>query len=58
MSDPTVPSPCINICAIDDITGYCKGCYRSVPEVAAWPTLSDDQKRAVLARLPARRPKN
>ena len=50
-----VPSPCISICAIDDTTGYCKGCFRTVREVADWLYLTDDQKRAVLTQLEERK---
>lgn len=50
-----VPSPCINVCTIDPGTGWCQGCYRSLDEIAGWPQYSSDEKRAVLACLPARR---
>ncbi|MBY0408159.1 MAG: DUF1289 domain-containing protein [Rickettsiales bacterium] len=50
-----VPSPCISICAIDEATGLCKGCYRAIDEVAGWLYYTDEEKRAVLARLEQRR---
>lgn len=53
----SVPSPCIAVCAIDDASGFCCGCLRTLDEVAAWPRLSDAGKREVLARLAARRQK-
>jgi predicted Fe-S protein YdhL (DUF1289 family) len=37
------------------VTGYCEGCQRSIDEIVAWTRLDDAGKRAVLARLPARR---
>ncbi|MBL8539135.1 MAG: DUF1289 domain-containing protein [Betaproteobacteria bacterium] len=49
-----VPSPCIKVCVIDPDTGWCLGCRRSLDEIAGWPEFSDDEKRAVLASLPAR----
>ncbi len=49
-----VQSPCINVCAIDLNTGWCLGCYRSLDEIAGWRDFSADEKRAVLAALPAR----
>jgi hypothetical protein len=49
-----VPSPCINVCTIDPDTGWCQGCYRTLDEIAGWPEFSAEEKRAVLARLPAR----
>jgi hypothetical protein len=51
----SVPSPCINVCTIDPNTGWCLGCYRSLHEIAGWLDFSTAEKRAVLARLAARR---
>lgn len=53
--DGRVVSPCISVCAMDAATGLCAGCLRSLDEIAAWSVLDDDEKRAVLARLPHRR---
>jgi len=50
-----VPSPCVNICRMEAATGWCEGCLRTLPEIAAWGGLSDADKRAVWALLPARR---
>jgi uncharacterized protein len=50
-----VRSPCIGVCTLDERTGTCTGCLRTLDEIAAWPTLSDDARRAVLARLAAAR---
>lgn len=45
----TVPSPCQSICALGD-DDVCVGCFRSGREISDWGRLSDDEKRAVLAR--------
>jgi predicted Fe-S protein YdhL (DUF1289 family) len=37
-------------------TGMCEGCYRTLDEIAAWSGMREEEKRAVLGRLPARRP--
>jgi predicted Fe-S protein YdhL (DUF1289 family) len=50
-----VPSPCNSICAIDQVTGLCAGCFRTLDEVAMWSLLDDHEKRAVWAALPGRR---
>lgn len=50
-----VPSPCISICRMDETTGWCQGCARSLPEIAAWAGLDDESKRQVWALLPDRR---
>ncbi len=51
----SVPSPCNEICTIDEKTGWCAGCMRSIDEIAAWSALADDARRAVWAALPLRR---
>lgn len=50
-----VPSPCIDVCAIDPHTGWCVGCARTLDEISAWPTATDGQKRAILSRLAQRK---
>ena len=50
-----VPSPCISICAIDQVTGLCAGCLRTLDEIAVWSVLDDEEKRAVWTALDARR---
>jgi len=52
MSD--VASPCTGLCQIDPATRFCLGCRRQIEEIMAWPELSPDAKRAVLAQLPTR----
>jgi predicted Fe-S protein YdhL (DUF1289 family) len=51
-----VASPCINVCRMNPDTGLCEGCQRTLDEIAAWSGMSAEEKRAVLARLQARRP--
>jgi len=48
-------SPCINVCRMDPATGFCEGCCRTLDEIADWSSLSESEKRAVLALLPARK---
>jgi predicted Fe-S protein YdhL (DUF1289 family) len=50
-----VASPCTNVCRINRRTGWCEGCRRTVEEITRWPTAHDDERRAILARLKARR---
>ncbi len=54
--DSSVPSPCISVCQIDDASGLCIGCRRSLDEIRDWPILTAEEKRALLARLPGRAP--
>jgi len=48
-------SPCVRVCAVDPCTGLCRGCWRTLAEIAAWPTLDDDGRRGILAAVDARR---
>ncbi|MBD9372198.1 DUF1289 domain-containing protein [Rhizobium sp. ARZ01] len=47
-------SPCILVCSIDDVTGYCFGCGRTRDEIGAWTLYSSDERRVIMAALPAR----
>jgi predicted Fe-S protein YdhL (DUF1289 family) len=50
-----VPSPCISVCVIDERTGLCTGCQRTLDEIAAWSVLDDAERRAVWTRIGLRR---
>lgn len=50
------PSPCISICRIDQATGWCEGCGRTLEEIADWPMLTNREKRAILEQLDDRSP--
>lgn len=49
-------SPCVNICVMHPSEGICVGCYRTLDEIAGWGMMSPDNRRAVLAMLPDRKP--
>lgn len=49
-----VPSPCTGVCRIENASGHCLGCKRTMAEIVAWPSLSDQEKRVVLAKLKGR----
>jgi uncharacterized protein len=53
-SEGPVPSPCTSVCTIDQVTGFCAGCLRTLDEIALWSVLEDDDKRAVWAALKER----
>ena len=50
-----VASPCINICRMDERSGWCEGCLRTLDEIASWGGLDDVGRRAVLQQLRPRR---
>ena len=48
-------SPCLGICLMDPRTRTCRGCLRTIEEIAGWYTASNAEKRAILERLEQRR---
>lgn len=48
-------SPCIGMCQLDGRTQTCIGCGRTIDEIASWSGLSDEERRAIVARLKASR---
>lgn len=52
--DAYVPSPCVNVCVMDDASGLCLGCHRTIEEIMTWGILSAPQKRRVLEALAER----
>jgi uncharacterized protein len=53
--DELLASPCLGICIVDPATRQCRGCLRTVDEIARWYEASPAEKRALLAVLVARR---
>jgi predicted Fe-S protein YdhL (DUF1289 family) len=51
----SVASPCISVCRMDERSGWCEGCLRTLDEIAAWSSLDDRARRAVWKLLPQRR---
>jgi predicted Fe-S protein YdhL (DUF1289 family) len=44
----------VKVCAVDGRTGFCLGCRRTLPEIAGWARLSDEERAAIMAALPLR----
>jgi len=51
---PVIPSPCVDICLMDDATGWCEGCGRTLDEIARWGSTDKADRDAVMAELPGR----
>ncbi len=47
-------SPCKKVCVIHRETGLCVGCLRTAEEIAAWPAMAPEARRALMAELPGR----
>jgi len=50
-TQPTVPSPCVSLCKMNQDTGFCDGCLRTIEEIVAWSRADDAYKRAVWEEL-------
>lgn len=51
----SVASPCNKVCVMDPQSGYCRGCRRTLDEIARWGEMADDERLRVLALIPARK---
>ncbi|HWW24859.1 MAG TPA: DUF1289 domain-containing protein [Caulobacter sp.] len=49
-----IATPCVKVCAVDGRSGFCLGCRRTLPEIAGWARLSDEERSAIMAALPHR----
>jgi predicted Fe-S protein YdhL (DUF1289 family) len=50
-----IDSPCIKVCKLDQATGLCAGCLRSIDEIRAWRDASLEQKQAIVKAASERR---
>lgn len=50
-------SPCVGACKLDEETGFCVGCSRTIDEIARWSSLDASARFAVWEQLPKRRRK-
>jgi hypothetical protein len=49
-----IVSPCIGVCAMNDTTGFCMGCYRTVDEIREWWNMTDQEREKVMGTLDQR----
>ena len=56
MAMPPAPlsSPCVRICVVDPVSALCIGCGRTLAEIAAWSTMPETERTAVMASLEGR----
>lgn len=50
-----IASPCIDVCQMDEASGLCLGCFRTLAEIGAWGTAGDDERLMILAAVARRR---
>lgn len=52
---PNIPSPCVGICTMDAETNLCSGCFRTLEEIGAWGSASNQQRYEIVQDLKQRR---
>ena len=50
-SEMPVGSPCTGVCRIDERSGLCAGCRRTLDEIAGWSAMGDGERLGVWQRL-------
>ena len=50
-----LPSPCISICQMEETTGWCKGCQRTIDEIIDWGIAAEAKKRQIWLAIHERR---
>jgi uncharacterized protein len=55
MEEAAIESPCIRECRVDQVTGWCVGCFRTLREISYWETYTPAEQRRVMALIEARR---
>ncbi len=48
MAEMDVESPCISVCSMDDTSGLCLGCYRTLEEIQGWWDLENKAKQQII----------
>ena len=51
----SILSPCNSVCKMDENSGLCLGCWRTIDEIVAWGSRSDDAKKKILALIKSRK---
>lgn len=49
-----IVTPCIRVCRIDEASGTCIGCGRTLAEIAGWAGMSDHERQRIMAALAER----
>jgi predicted Fe-S protein YdhL (DUF1289 family) len=49
-----IETPCEQICIVDQPSGLCRGCGRSLAEIGRWATYSDGERSRIMDELPRR----
>ena len=53
--DTAIESPCIRECRVDQVTGYCVSCFRTLTEISYWETYTPGEQQRVMVLIETRR---
>ncbi|MGE3993105.1 DUF1289 domain-containing protein [Pseudorhodoplanes sp.] len=51
---PVIETPCLKICVLEPGSRLCRGCGRTIDEIAGWGTMSGSERHRIMALLPDR----
>lgn len=47
----SISTPCIKVCVVDPARRQCRGCGRTLDEIARWGAMSEAERRRIMASL-------
>ncbi len=50
-----IESPCVEVCQLRKGENVCKGCFRTLEEIARWTGMTSKQRRQIMKELPMRK---
>ena len=50
-----IDTPCIKVCTMDPATGLCRGCRRTLDEIARWAMMGAAERAQIMGELQGRR---
>ena len=48
-------SPCLKVCLMNPDTELCRGCFRTLDEIARWASMTDEEREKILLLLEERK---
>ncbi|HXL76263.1 MAG TPA: DUF1289 domain-containing protein [Burkholderiales bacterium] len=53
--EKALKSPCTKLCVMDPQSGLCRGCLRTLAEIAGWSEMPESEQETLTAALAERR---
>lgn len=51
----SIATPCVMVCTVDGASGLCLGCFRTLPEIATWSRMSEEERAEIMRELNERK---